>query len=171
MRKCKICKVKFTPVHSSVQMCCSLTCAIEYSKQIEKKKWAKEKKVLKEKIKTKSDYVKELQKEVNKFVRNRDKDKPCISCGKPLKSKFDSGHYRSAGGNPELRFEELNIHGQCVYCNQHLHGNLIDYRIRLIERIGVEKVEWLESKHEPKHYTIQELKELIKQYKQKNKTK
>ena len=169
MRKCKVCRVKFAPVHSSVQMCCSLTCAIEYSKQIEKKKWAKEKKVLKEKIKTKSDYVKELQKQVNYFIRQRDKDKPCISCGKPLINKFDAGHYRSAGGNPELRFEELNIHGQCVYCNQHLHGNLIDYRIRLIERIGVEKVEWLESKHEPKHYTIEELKELIKEYKQKNK--
>lgn len=171
MRKCKICKVKFTPVHSSVQMCCSINCAIEYSKQIEKKKWTKQKKVLKEKVKTKSDYVKELQKQVNYYIRQRDKDKPCISCGKPLNSKFDAGHYRSAGGNPELRFEELNIHGQCVYCNQHLHGNLIDYRIRLIERIGVEKVEWLESKHEPKRYTIPELKELIKKYKQKNKTK
>jgi len=169
MRKCKICKVKFEPVHSSVQMCCSLTCAIEYSKQIEKKKWQKEKKVLKEKLKTKSDYVKELQKEVNKFIRNRDKDKPCVSCGKPLLNKFDAGHYRSAGGNPELRFNESNIHGQCVYCNQHLHGNLIDYRIRLIERIGVEKVEWLEKKHDPKHYTIEELKELIKEYKSKNK--
>lgn len=169
MRNCKICKVKFEPVHSSVQMCCSLTCAIEYSKQIEKKKWQKEKKVLKEKLKTKSDYVKELQKEVNKFIRNRDKDKPCISCGKPLPEKRDAGHYRSAGGNPELRFEESNIHGQCVYCNQHLHGNLINYRIRLIQRIGVEKVEWLEKKHEPKHYTIPELKELIKEYKAKNK--
>ena len=171
MRKCKICKIKFDPVHSSVQMCCSINCAIQYSKQIEKKKWTKEKKVLKEKIKTKSDYVKELQKEVNYFIRKRDKNKPCISCGKPLINKFDAGHYRSAGGNPELRFNELNIQGQCVYCNQHLHGNLIDYRIGLIKRIGIDKVEWLESKHEPNHYTIEELKELIKYYKQKNKTK
>jgi len=46
---------------------------------------------------------------------------------------------------------------------------LIDYRICLIKRIGVEKVEWLEKKHEPKHFTIPELKQLIKEYKQKNK--
>lgn len=171
MPKCKICKVKFDAKFFLQKTCFDSKCVYEYSKQIQKKEWSKEKKVLKEKLKTKSDYVKELQKEVNYFIRQRDKDKPCISCGKPLIKKFDAGHYRSAGGNPELRFEELNIHGQCVYCNQHLHGNLIDYRIRLIERIGVEKVEWLENKHEPKHYTIPELKELIKDYKQKNKTK
>lgn len=169
--RCKVCKNKFEPRFFLQKTCFDSNCVLQYSKRVKKKEWQKEKKLLKEKLKTKSDYVKELQKEVNKFVRNRDKDKPCISCGKPLLKKFDAGHYRSAGGNPELRFEEFNIHGQCVYCNQHLHGNLINYRIRLIERIGIEKVEWLEKKHEPKHYTIQELKEIIKEYKSKNKTK
>jgi hypothetical protein len=69
-----------------------------------------------------SDHVKELQVIVNKYVRLRDKDKGCISCGTPLLGKYDAGHYYSAGGNPELRFNTDNIHGQCVYCNQHRHG-------------------------------------------------
>lgn len=171
MPRCKICKVKFDARFFNQKTCFEAKCVLEYSNKIKIESWKKEKKVLKEKLKTKSDYVKDLQKEVNYFIRQRDKDKPCISCGKPLIKKFDAGHYRSAGGNPELRFEELNIHGQCVYCNQHLHANLINYRIGLIQRIGVKKVEWLEKKHEAKHYTIQELKELIKEYKLKNKKK
>lgn len=169
--RCRICKKKFEPKRFLQKTCFTPKCALEYSRIEKQKEWNKKKKVLKDKLKTKSDYVKELQILVNKFVRNRDKDKHCISCSKPLNNKFDAGHYRSAGGNPELRFNELNIHGQCVYCNQHLHGNLIDYRINLIERIGIENVEYLERKHEPTHYKIPELKEMIKQYKLKNKNK
>jgi hypothetical protein len=171
MRKCKNCKEKFDPKYNSVQMVCSIKCSIEYSKQLEEtkkaKEWVKRKKILKEKIKTHKDYVKELQVVFNKYIRLRDKDKPCISCLKPLGSKYDAGHYRSAGGNPELRFKENNVHAQCVYCNQHLHGNLIDYRINLIKRIGLEEVELLENYHIPMKYSVPELVELKVIYKDK----
>ena len=100
----------------------------------------------------------------NKFIRARDKDKPCISCNKTNIKKKNAGHYRSVGGSPELRFEELNCHLQCEYCNTYLHGNLIEYRKHLINRIGLCKVEWLEGKHEPKHYTKEELRGLKEVY-------
>ena len=169
MPRCKECKQKFISKRFLQKTCDNIACALAYSRKQTQIEWKKEKKVLKDKLKTKSDYQKDLQKEVNYFIRQRDKNKPCISCSKPLIGKFDAGHYRSQGGNPELRFNELNIFGQCVRCNQHLHGNLIDYRIGLIKRIGVDKVEWIESKHEPQHYTIEELKEMIIKYRNLNK--
>tara|TARA_R110001599_G_scaffold180686_1_gene373341 strand:- start:65 stop:595 length:531 start_codon:yes stop_codon:yes gene_type:complete len=163
MRTCKNCKDKFEPQYNSVQSVCSFECSIELTKANSKKKakkeWSKEKKKRKDALKTNSDYIKELQVVFNKWVRLRDSGLNCISCNKPAK-KENAGHYRSAGGNPELRFEPLNCHLQCEYCNTYQHGNLIDYRINLISKIGLDKVEWLEGKHDPKHYSIEELKGL-----------
>ena len=171
-RTCKVCKIKFEPTYNSVQTTCSYQCAIKYAQKQrekkEKKDWNKRKKVLKEKVKTKSDYLKEAQAIFNTYIRLRDENKGCISCGVDLRGrKYDAGHYRSVGGNPQLRFDLNNVHGQCVYCNRHLHGNLVDYRIRLIKRIGLEAVEKLEQDNEPKNYTIPELILLKEEYKEK----
>ena len=169
-RTCKQCKIKFEPTYSSVQPVCSPKCAYEYSKKKDKKvredSWKKQKKAIKEKLKTNSDYVKELQTVVNRWVRLRDEGLDCISCGNPAK-KENAGHYRSAGGNPELRFEPLNVHLQCEHCNTYLHGNLINYRINLIKKIGIRKVEWLEGNHDPSKISILRLIELKVIYKDK----
>ena len=169
VKYCIVCKAEFKQFKSTEKVC-SLKCAIEHAKNVSKevkaKEWNKTKKIKKEALKTKQDYIKELQVIFNRFIRLRDKDEPCISCGKKLGSKYDAGHYRSAGGNPELRFEENNVHAQCVYCNQHLHGNLINYRLGLIERYGLAVVDWLEIQHDPKHYTIDELKKMKEYYKE-----
>jgi hypothetical protein len=131
------------------------------------KRWAKEKKVRKEALKTRSEWLKDLQDVFNTFIRLRDKDKPCISCG-TFTGKMNAGHYKSVGGSPELRFNELNVHKQCEYCNTHLSANLIEYRIGLVKRIGVEQVEFLERKdHEPLKLTVDEIKEKIRIYKDK----
>lgn len=84
---------------------------------------------------------------------------PCISCGRYHQGKYDAGHYRSVGACPELRFCEINCFRQCVPCNQHKSGNIIEYRINLVKRIGADKVAWLERQdHEPKKYTIEDCK-------------
>ena len=170
MRTCKNCKCKFEPQYNSVQSVCSFECSIELTKKNQKKKaqkeWNKEKKKRKEALKTKSDHLKELQVLFNKWIRLRDKGNNCISCNKPCK-KENAGHYRSVGGNPELRFEPLNVHLQCEYCNTYQHGNLIEYRKNLINKIGLCKVEWLEGSHELKHYTIDDIKKLKVVYKYK----
>ena len=80
---------------------------------------------------------------------------------------FDAGHYRSVGANPELRFEELNCNSQCVRCNRELSGNVANYRINLLKKIGEENLAWLEGSHEPKRYKIDDLKEVIAKYKAK----
>jgi hypothetical protein len=73
---------------------------------------------------------------------------------------MNAGHYLSTGASPELRYEPLNVHKQCEHCNSYLSGNIAKYRPRLIEKIGLKAVEWLESKHEPQKYTIDSLKAL-----------
>jgi hypothetical protein len=170
MKICKNCKEKFEPKYSSTQQVCGFECSIELAKKNKKskvkKEWAKEKKQRKDKLKTNSEYRNELQVVFNKWIRLRDNGLNCISCNKPAK-KENAGHYRSVGGNPELRFEPLNNNLQCEYCNTYLHGNLIDYRINLIKKIGIKSVEWLEGFHEPKHYTIVEIKEMKQLYKSK----
>jgi len=118
----------------------------------------------KERIKSKGDWLKEAQAAFNKYIRLRDHKEPCISCQRHHQGQYHNGHYRSVGGNPELRFEELNCAKQCSVCNNHLSGNLIDYRINLIKKIGQDKVDWLEGPHEPKHYTIEDIKAIKKKY-------
>jgi len=171
-RKCKNCKQEFKQLRP-LQYLCGHSCALEYAKGKTKqkqddkiKKINKEVRELKEKLKTKSDYLKELQVVFNQWVRLRDKYEVCISCQKPPK-KRNAGHYRSVGSSPELRFEPLNVNLQCEFCNTYQHGNLIPYRQNLIKKIGIDKVEWLESYHEPKHYSIPELIIMKSEYKEK----
>jgi hypothetical protein len=141
-RRCKICSEVFTPNRPLIPVC-SPKCAIEYSKKLKANKEKKERKIQIEKLKTHKDHLNELQKIFNTYIRERDKLKGCISCGAEFKSKFDAGHFFSVGAYPNLRFNLNNVHGQCVHCNQHKHGNISEYSIRLPERIGIEKFEKL----------------------------
>lgn len=152
-------------------MACCVSCAIAFSDSAREKKKAKDHALeraqhakAKEAVKTRAQHLKEAQAAFNAVIRERDKDLPCISCGRYHEGKYDAGHYRSVGSSPELRFEPLNCWRQCVPCNRHKSGNAIDYRINLVKRIGLDKVEWLEGKHEPKRYTIEDVKALKAQF-------
>lgn len=172
MPRCKCCKEKFETRYFLQKYCMvhdeCIREHVEHSKKASAKAWMKVAKVKKEKLKTNKDYLKELQVVFNKFIRLRDKDKGCISCGTPLTSKFDAGHFYSVGSTPTLRFNEDNVHGQCVYCNQHLHANIHAYTERLPLRIGKESFELLKSlKNGLCKYDNTELVELKEVYKQK----
>jgi hypothetical protein len=128
-------------------------------------------KVRKERLKSRADHLREAQTAVNEFVRLRDAHLPCISCDSMPSdhdlitgSRWDAGHYRSVGACPELRFEPLNIHRQCVKCNRNLSGNAVEYRIRLVKRIGADKVDWLEGPHSARKYTVDEIKTIKADY-------
>jgi hypothetical protein len=173
MPKCKHCKTKFEPKQFNQKNClqtdeCVRAFLSDLTKQNEQR-WRKEKKVRKNKLKTRSEWLNDLQKTFNTYIRERDKNKPCISCG-TFTGKINAGHYKSVGGSPELRFNELNVHKQCEYCNTHLSANLIEYRIGLVKRIGVDKVEFLERKdHAALKLTTDEIKANILIYKEKTK--
>jgi hypothetical protein len=171
-KKCKVCRELFTPNYSSFQKTCGITCAKEEGKQIVEKErakaWTKEKKEWSDKLMTLSDHIQLCQKVFNTFIRIRDKGKPCISSGRPLITKYDAGHYYSCGAYPNLRFHEDNCHGQSVHDNRDKHGNLIEYRERLIERIGMDSFLTLEAmKQIPRNYSIPEIKELTAHYRAK----
>ena len=172
--KCKNCKEVFEPKWFNWKFCDKDLChnlgvkeLVKKEREKKAKQERKETKKAKEALLTHRDYLKLFQTVFNTYIRERDKDLPCISCGKNNEKQFHAGHYRSVGSCPELRFEELNVWRQCATCNTYLHGNLIEYRKELINRIGVEKVEWLEGYQPSNKMLISEIKEKIKEYKTK----
>ena len=164
-KKCRNCGEKFTP-HNSLQIACSYPCAAIIAKKKKDQEWQKEKKERKEALLTHSEWLNLLQKVFNAYIRKRDETEPCISCKNPTPKKINAGHFLSVGSRPNLRFNEDNVHLQCEYCNTYKHGNISNYRINLIEKIGVERVEILEQDQESAKLSIPEIKENIKHYKE-----
>ena len=170
---CSVCKDPFKQTYSSTQKVCSYKCAIILSKIPKKTKEEKErKKIMIENITTIPQLIKKLEFEFNRYIRFRDLGNECISCDKKLKDirDYHAGHYYSAGHHSNIRFNELNVNGQCIECNTHLHGNLIKYRSKLISKIGLEEVEELDKiAYLTKKWNREELEKLFKIYKLKNK--
>jgi ubiquitin len=81
----------------------------------------------------------------NKYIRLRDKDKRCISCGGPVQQ---AGHYYSTSQcpQPSMVFNEQNVHGQCISCNMFKEGNRQGYLKGLNRRYGPDYVMSLEVK-------------------------
>lgn len=111
--------------------------------------------------------LKKAQDVFNAYIRKRDADLGCISCGGEVEN---AGHYFSVGQYSALRFNEMNVNGQSVHCNMYRHGNLIHYRQGLVRKYGEEKVKWLEdyaNKNRLKKWSRFELDLIIKEYKEK----
>ena len=177
-KRCPECRVMFTPARGSQVVCGEIECAIAYGRSEKGQASAKRAladvgrrdiKVRKEKLKSRADHMKDTQQAFNTWVRARDAELPCVSCSRHHQGKYDAGHYRTVGSNPALRFEPLNCHRQCSPCNTRLSGNIVNYRIELVKRIGAEAVEWLEGPHEAKKYTVDELKTMTAEYRAKTK--
>jgi len=90
------------------------------------------------KLKTKAQWAKEAQAAFNRFIRLRDADQPCISCGRHHSGQYHAGHFLSVGARPELRFNEFNVNKQCAPCNTHLSGNAVLFRQGLIAKFGLD---------------------------------
>jgi len=173
-RRCAQCRKKIPAsdaVITRLKSFCSMEHLIEYTKSQKAKQFAskairKEAKTRKEKLKTRSEWQRDAQRAFNEYIRVRDRGKPCVSCGAYIGSSghgsdCDAGHYRSRGSAP-LEFHTHNVHAQCKKCNRHLGGNIVEYRKGLVRRIGVEKVEAIESDNRVRHYTITDYKRIIK---------
>lgn len=140
---------------------------IKGKKQVDNKK-KKERCELKESLKSISAVINDVKKVFQKYIRLRDKHLPCISCGNKNPSDWCGSHFFPAGVYSGLIFDERNCHGACnTYCNKYLSGNLVNYRIGLIERYGEEFVNELEKDSLVKKnykYTKEELTEIKKKY-------
>jgi len=124
------------------------------------------------------------EKYFNPYIRLRDHDLPCISCNrldgeihyKGVGGKWDCGHYKTVGAFPELRFDERNAAKQCKKCNggsgkysRKDRSVKEGFDIGMQERYGEERLDWLNGPHEPKRYTIDNLKTIQNWYKRKSK--
>lgn len=162
-RKCTVCKEKFQQVRT-MQAVCDLECAAIKARQDREKQERKEAKERKVKLKTRSDWMRETQAAVNAYVRTRDADLPCISCGRHHEGQWHAGHYLARGSHPHLALVEANLAKQCAPCNMHLSGNQLKFRVGLIARIGIEAVETLEADNEPRKHKIEDLKRIKAEY-------
>ena len=176
-RKCKVCGTVFEK-QRPLQFVCSLACGVRYQRDQKRKAAIKSEReakrresvktaAMRRKLETIPELTKKAQAAFNRYIRLRDRGKPCISCGAPWKDNFQACHYVPAGRSNKLRFDEDNVHGGCVRCNLYESGNLRGYRIGLIGRIGVELVEQLETDHETRKWTKEELRELAAEYRRK----
>ena len=170
MKKCKVCKSPFEP-YNTLAVACSASCALIHGKAETAKKAAKVKKesrqwvkVQRERLKSKGDHTREAQQAFNAFIRARDAHLPCISCGTYTAGQFHAGHYRTTKAAPELRYDEANCQKQCAQCNSFDSGNLVEYRTNLVKRIGQAEVDRLEGLTPPKHYSVDDLKEIKTKY-------
>ncbi|WP_230847441.1 recombination protein NinG [Pluralibacter gergoviae] len=175
LKICPICNAEYTPRSSLQKVCHNYKCAMEFNRRVDaahaeraRKKREKlqraEWRERKAALKPKSHWEDATQRVVNDYIRERDKDLPCISCGTWETVQWEAGHFRSRGSASHLRYNEDNIHKQCHHCNVHLSGNQQQYRIQLIYRICTERVEALENDNTPHRYTIEELKAIRTRY-------
>jgi hypothetical protein len=124
---------------------------------------------MKRKAKSLPALKKSLQEVFNKFIRMRDFNKPCISCGGS--GILQAGHFYSVRMYDGLRFNEDNVHGECCKCNGFDDMHLVNYSRNLLERIGPERfndlsVRAVNYKMEGYKWTRDELNGLIQRYKE-----
>ena len=169
MKPCAHCQTPFNPQRMG-QRVCSPRCAGRLVKE-QKKAEAVQTRERKAALKRIPDLIREAQTAFNAFVRARDETQPCICCGRfPMSNawhSWDCGHYRSTGSASHLRFNEDNAHRQLVVCNRHGAGRAVDYRIGLVQRIGLERVEALENNNTPHKWDRDELLDIKATYTQK----
>ncbi|HBB6752219.1 TPA: recombination protein NinG [Citrobacter freundii] len=181
-RRCKICREWFYHRFPNEWWCCPEHGA-EYGimlrekekvkKEQQRKKEAQQErrnlKIRKLAVKPLSYFAKQAQTEFNAFIRERDADLPCISCGRFHDGQYHAGHYRTVGANPELRFSEDNCHRQCAPCNNHLSGNIENYTPAIKAKIGEQAYQLLMGAHEPQRYRREDFERIRDEYKAKRK--
>jgi len=86
----------------------------------------------------------EAQAYFNLHIRERDKGRPCISCGEY--KKLQAGHYWGVHGYDALRFDLDNAHGECERCNRFDGSHLIRYGANLKKKIGSQRLKALNAK-------------------------
>ena len=144
-RKCKACKHPFMPARST-QVACGIDCAMQLAHERKVKlaecdrlDTVRKDRARKERLKTRRDWEKEAQAAFNAWVRLRDADKPCISCGRRHEGQYHAGHYLSVGARPELRYEPLNVWKQCAPCNTHFQGTRFCSARRWCVKLGLKR--------------------------------
>ncbi|WP_241569178.1 recombination protein NinG [Rosenbergiella collisarenosi] len=191
-RRCKICREWFNPRFPN-EWWCSPEHGAEYGlllrekekikKEQQRKKEAQQERrhlqIRKLELKPDSHFKKQAQQAFNTFIRTRDHDQPCISCGETNPpdlhgGQWDCGHFKTVGGFPELRFVEKNAYRQCKSCNagsakygQKAATVSQQYEANLVRRFGQGLVDWLNGPHDMTRYRRDDFIRIRDHYRQK----
>ena len=109
--------------------------------------------------------LKLADKKFNAFIRYRDENMPCISCNEH--NPLQAGHFFSKNITPRLRYNEDNVHGECLKCNYFNENHLINYQVNLETKIGTERLNKLREIAEnktPYKWDKEFLIDIIKKY-------
>lgn len=125
----------------------------------------------KKKAKSRSWYVKELDRVFSTYIRQKnaiDGFATCVTCGVSKRwQEQQNGHYMSRGHLP-TRWSEDNCHVQCVGCNLFKKGNYTEYSLYMINTYGAEKLTELKIRaNSGEKIPTSVLKYKIEEYKQK----
>ena len=167
-KSCKVCRKKFKP-WSTTQKVCSTPCAIILSnrqKDAKAKQQRKADKLKRDSLRPRIWYVKRMINAFNNFIRFRDKDEPCISCGRHHTGQYHSGHYLTTKARPWLSTHPANASKQCYSCNVPLSGNIAEYRFALIKKFGLNMVEYLENSHSYYSLTVEDMTDITMHYRE-----
>ena len=172
MPRCKNCKDKFKAKHFLQKYCLEkdecikafLESMREKNKKDEAKVWNEQKKELKLSLKKHSEWISDLEDEINPICRLIDFECSCISCegnGKP-----QAGHYHTVASDGTIRFNLHNIHLQDYHCNVEKSANIIGYDEGLIRVYGRDYWEYVKFGlkniyHQPLKLSIPEIKLFI----------
>lgn len=177
VRKCRMCGREFEP-RNSMHSLCGPVCGNRYGRQLEKQRREREKaerkadRAKREAMKTLPELIAEAQDAFNEFIRLRDREKGCFVCGCKfpvgrLGGDFDAGHVRSRGAAGHLRFNELNVHGECKPCNSSTGAKPHEIEAGAIRRIGQAAFDALKNDNTPHKWTKDEVRGIRDNYRQK----
>ena len=142
----------------------TIECALEYANNKTKKRNKaiavkakkadrKQHKADKERVKKrygKNGYYDNLKTELHRYIKHvLRKGEPCYTCGKNQSfsdspQAFHVGHFIPSKGYDCRRFMHDWLRIQCYSCNVANSGKRAEYRINLINEVGLDKVEWFE---------------------------
>lgn len=174
-KKCRNrwCRREFIPARP-LQTVCGPRCAQDLIEQRKAKEDAKRAKETRAQIRERrlaakplKYWLKRAERAFNAWVLVRDKEQPCISCGRFEAQAFHAGHHISVGASSALRFDPMNVHKQCNQCNIHFAGNQGEYAVRLPARIGLVEVDRLKNAKRERKWTREECQQIEQKYKAK----
>ena len=129
----------------------------------------------KKKKKNRASLEKKLWSIFSRFIRIRDAVKTtggseylnCITCGKSVQiagSDCNAGHFQTRA-HKATKFDEQNVHGQCVSCNKYHSGEQFIHGQKIVLMYGQEALDRILSlKYESRQYKVYELEELVTEY-------
>lgn len=178
--KCRVCRKPYAKLRM-MQKACGPECAEIIAKRDRERAAAKLARLgradtakRKEALKTRAEWIADVQVHFNAFIRARDiaAGHGCIDCGKPFEpsrpgGSVDAGHFLGRGMAPHQRFNENNCFAQRKNCNRPGGTTRDAFRAGVEVRIGLPALEALERDQTVQKWTIDELKRLKAEYKQK----